>query len=146
LFDQDMAGNIDLYDREILAQIRRNKAHIISKDINANTITHYLSASLKNIRRIREALQEQFPEAEINQQKVAIVSAIGSDMKIPGILARTVSALAEKNISVLAMHQSMRQVDMQFIIDEDDYADAIKNLHSYLVEVHDHGRAICLAS
>jgi len=40
----------------------------------------------------------------------------------------------------------MRQVDMQFIIDEDDYADAIKNLHSYLVEVHDHGRAICLAS
>jgi aspartate kinase len=146
LFDQDMAGNIENYDREILAQIRRNKAHIISKDINANTITHYLTASLKNIRRIREALQEQFPEAEINQQKVAIVSAIGSDMKIPGILARTVSALAEKNISVLAMHQSMRQVDMQFIIDEDDYADAIKNLHSYLVEVHDHGRAICLAS
>ena len=146
LFDQDMAGNIDNYDREILTQIRKNKAHIISKDINANTITHYLTASLKNIRRIREALQERFPEAEINQQKVAIVSAIGSDMKIPGILARTVSALAEKNISVLAMHQSMRQVDMQFIIDEDDYADAIKNLHSYLVEVHDHGKAICLAS
>lgn len=146
LFDQDMAGNIDVYDREILTQIRNNKAHIISKDINANTITHYLSASLKNIRRIREALQAKFPEAEINQQKVAIVSAIGSDMKIPGILARTVSALAEKNISVLAMHQSMRQVDMQFIIDEDDYADAIKNLHSYLVEVHEHGRAICLAS
>lgn len=146
LFDQDMAGNIDVYDREILSQIRHHKAHIISKDINANTITHYLTASLKNIRRIREALQQKFPEAEINQQKVAIVSAIGSDMKIPGILARTVSALAEKNISVLAMHQSMRQVDMQFIIDEDDYADAIKNLHSYLVEVHDHGRAICLAS
>jgi aspartate kinase len=146
LFDQDMAGNIDIYDREILTQIRNHKAHIISKDINANTITHYLTASLKNIRRIREALQQKFPEAEINQQKVAIVSAIGSDMKIPGILARTVSALAEKNISVLAMHQSMRQVDMQFIIDEDDYADAIKNLHSYLVEVHDHGRAICLAS
>ena len=66
-------------------------------------------------------------------------------MKIPGILAKTVAALAEKNISVLAMHQSMRQVDMQFIIDEDDYGDAIKSLHSHLVEVHDHGRAICLA-
>jgi aspartate kinase len=100
---------------------------------------------LKTIRRIRDALNESFPEAEINQQKVSIVSAIGSDMKIPGILAKTVAALAEKNISVLAMHQSMRQVDMQFIIDEDDYADAIKSLHSHLVEVHDHGRAICLA-
>ena len=82
----------------------------------------------------------------MNQQKVAIVSAIGSDMKIPGILAKTVGALAQKNISVLAMHQSMRQVDMQFIIDEDDYSNAIKNLHSCLVEIHDHGQAICLAS
>ncbi len=145
IFDQDMAGNIHQYDGEVLAQIRRFKAHIISKDINANTITHYLSTNLKTIRRIHEALTEIFPEAEINQQKVSIVSAIGSDMKIPGILAKTVAALAEKNISVLAMHQSMRQVDMQFIIDEDDYADAIKSLHSHLVEIHDHGRAICLA-
>jgi aspartate kinase len=145
VFDQDMAGNIHQYDNEILSQIRRFKAHIISKDINANTITHYLSTNLKTIRRIRDALTESFPEAEINQQKVSIVSAIGSDMKIPGILAKTVAALAEKNISVLAMHQSMRQVDMQFIIDEDDYGDAIKSLHSHLVEVHDHGRAICLA-
>lgn len=146
VFDQDMAGEIDSYDKEILTQIRRFKAHIVSKDINANTITHYLSASLKKIRRIRDALQEKYPEAEINQQKVSIVSAIGSDMKIPGILAKTVAALAEQNISVLAMHQSMRQVDMQFVIDGDDYDAAIKSLHSHLVEVHDHGRAICLAS
>jgi aspartate kinase len=79
LFDQDMAGNIDVYDREILATIHRFKAHIISKDINANTITHYLSANLKTIKRIRNALQERFEDAEINQQQVAIVSAIGSD-------------------------------------------------------------------
>jgi aspartate kinase len=146
VFDQNMAGEIHNYDQEILALIRRFRAHIVSKDINANTITHYLSASLKTIRRIRDALQEIYPDAEINQQKVSIVSAIGSDMKIPGILAKTVSALAEKQISVLAMHQSMRQVDMQFVIDEDAYTDAIKSLHSHLVEVHDHGIAICLAS
>lgn len=146
LFDQNMAGNVDFYDYEILSVINRFKAHVISKDINANTITHYLSTNLKTIKRIRRVLQEKFVEAEINQQKVAIVSAIGSDMKIPGILAKTVAALAENNISVLALHQSMRQVDMQFVIDEEDYAAAIRNLHSCLVEVHDHGRAICLAS
>jgi len=39
----------------------------------------------------------------------------------------------------------MRQVDMQFIVNEDDYQDAVRNLHQCLVEVHDHGRAICLA-
>jgi aspartate kinase len=146
LFDQDMAGNIDLYDREILATLDRFRAHIVSKDINANTITHYLQTNLKTVKRIRAVLEERFAEAEINQQKVALVSAIGSDMKIPGILAKTVASLAKQNISVLAMHQSMRQVDMQFIVNEDDYDDAIKSLHSVLVEIHDHGTAICLAS
>ncbi|MCB1676849.1 MAG: ACT domain-containing protein, partial [Halioglobus sp.] len=145
LVDPDMAGQIDLYDREILAAIRRFKAQIVSKDVNANTVTHYLSASLKTVKRIRRALEERYPDAEINQRKVCIVSAIGSDMHITGILAKAVTALAEQDINVSAMHQSMRQVDMQFVIDEADYAAAIRSLHRCMVEVHDHGRAICLA-
>ncbi len=146
LFDQDMTGNVNKYDSEILAAIARFKGHIVSKDINANTITHYISANLKTVKRIIKLLKERFEEAEINQRKVTIVSAIGSDMNVTGILAKTVSVLAENNINVLAIHQSMRQVDMQFIISESEYAEAIKSLHSCLVEVHDHGRAICLAS
>ncbi|MEE2733493.1 MAG: aspartate kinase [Pseudomonadota bacterium] len=146
VFDQDMAGNIHQVDRDILAVIDRFHGHIVSKDINANTITHYLATNLKTVKRICTVLEERFADAEIKQKKVAVVSAIGSDMQVPGMLAQTVAALAECNISVLAMHQSMRQVDMQFIVDEDDYEAAIKALHSQLVEVHDHGRAICLAS
>lgn len=145
LFDQDMAGKVDEYDREILGLIRRFRAHIVSKDINANTITHYLATNLKTVKRILSALQEKYQDAELDQKKVAIVSAIGSDMQIAGILAKTVTALAANNISVLAIHQSMRQVDMQFIVDEDDYALAIRSLHECLVEVHNHGRAICLS-
>lgn len=146
LFDQDMAGNLPDYDRELVATIKRFKAHIVSKDINANTITHYLSTNLKTVKRIRAVIEKHYPEAEVNQQKVAIVSAIGSDMQIPGILAKAVQAMANKNISVLAVHQSMRQVDMQFFVNESDYDDTVKSLHTALVEVHDHGRAICLAS
>lgn len=145
VFSQDMAGNIHQYDSEILEIIRRFRGHIISKDINANTITHYLATNLKTVKRIRRALEEKYSEAEIDQKKVTIVSAIGSDMKIPGLLAKTVSALADKNISVLALHQSMRQVDIQFVVGEVDYESAIKSLHRCLVEIHDHGRAICLA-
>jgi len=118
----------------------------VAKDINANTITHYISTNLKTVKRIVKTLQEEFADAEINQQKIAIVSAIGSDMQVPGILAQAVNALAEQDISVLAMHQSMRQVDMQFILNESDYDKAIQALHSRLVEIHDHGQAICLAS
>lgn len=146
LFDQDMAGLVGEYDAEILATIRRFKARTVAKDINANTVTNYLATNLKTVKRIKNVLQQRFPEAEIRQQKVAIVSAIGSDMQVPGILARTVGALSQYDISVLAIHQSMRQVDMQFVVNEEDYDIAIKSLHASLVEPHNHGRAICLAS
>lgn len=142
-FDQDMVGDIGLYDREILDVLRRFNVQIIAKDINANTITHYLNTNLKTIRRVRHVLEEMYPDAEFNQQKSAIVSAIGSDMQVPGILAKAVMGLAEQGINVQAMHQSMRQVDMQFIIDEDDYELAVSSLHRCLVEVHNHGHAIC---
>ncbi|GGB14582.1 aspartate kinase [Agarivorans gilvus] len=146
LFDQDMAGSITQYDQQVLAIIQRFKAQLVSKDINANTLTHYLSTNLKTVKRIREALEQRFPEAEFNQQKVAIVSAIGSDMQVAGMLAKTVQALASQSVSVLAIHQSMRQVDIQLVVKEADYEQAVKSLHAELVEVHDHGRAICLAS
>ena len=146
IFDQDMAGNLSTYDSELISIIKRFNAPIVSKDTNANAITHFLSTNLKTVKRILALLEERFPEAEVNQQKVAIISAIGSDMQIPGILAKMVQAVANENISVLAVHQSMRQVDMQFIVNEADHDSTIKSLHAALVEVHDHGRAICLAS
>lgn len=146
VFDQDMTSKLSEYDHAIVAVLKRFKLNFMAKDVNANTITHYLNTNLKTIKRIIVVLQKTFPEAEFSQQKVAIVSAIGSDMQVPGILAKTVSALAESNISVLAIHQAMRQVDMQFVINESEYEAAVQSLHACLVEVHDHGRAICLAS
>ena len=145
IFDQDMMGAITDYDSEVLSTIQRFKGRVVSKDINANTLTHYLATNLKTVRRIRSVLERRYPEAEFNLRKVAIVSAIGSDMQIPGILAKAVAAIAETKVSVLAMHQSMRQVDMQFVVDESDYNDTVKGLHRALVEVHDHGEAICAA-
>lgn len=145
VFDQDMAGNSYEYDRSIVEVIKAYGAQIVSKDVNANTITHYMSTNIKTVRRIRKALEQRFAEAEIDQKKVAIVSAIGSDMQIPGILAKAVTAVAERDVSVLAIHQCMRQVDMQFIVNESDYTETIRGLHAALVEVHDHGHAICIA-
>lgn len=146
VFEQNMAGNIHDYDKRILETLGRFRAHIVSKDVNANTITHYLATNIKTLKRIRQALELQFTDAEISQQKVALVSAIGSDLNIPGMLAKTVSAIAESQVSVLAIHQSMRQVDMQFIVNENEYETAVKALHASLIEAHDHGSAICLAS
>jgi len=146
IFDQDMVGNMENYDREVLAMITRFRAAIVTKDINANTITHYLDTNLKTIKRITRELSARYPGAEVDFRTVAIVSAIGSDMQVPGILAKTVGALAGAGIGVLAMHQSMRQVDMQFVIEESDYDLAVQSLHKCMVEPHDHGYAICAAT
>ena len=145
VFDQDMVGALWQYEQKILGAIERYKGTVITKDINANTITNYLGVNLKTVKRIVSAVKELFPDAEVSTRKVAIISAIGSDMQVPGMLAKTVVALASANISVLAMHQSMRQVDMQFVVNEDDYEKGVASLHRCLVEVHDHGEAICAA-
>ncbi len=146
LFDQDMVANIDLHDTQIMALIRRYRAHIIAKDMNANTITHYLSGNLKTIKRIISELEKRYPDAEIRQTKVSIVSAIGSDLRVTGLLSKAVAALSADNIGVQAVHQSMRQVDIQFVVQESDFEKAIKALHACMVEVHDHGSAIRLAN
>jgi len=134
LFDQDLAGNFHEYDQDIVETIQQCKAHIVSKGVNANTITHYISANLQTIKRIRAILEKRYPEAEIDQQRVAFVSAIGSNMTIPGIMARATGALSARSINILASGQSMRQVDMNFIVSEDDYEAAIQSLHEVLIE------------
>ena len=143
--EQNMMGEIHRYDQDILNAIARFRGEIVTKDITANSITHYLATNLKTAKRIRAAIEEAHPGSRIQVRKVAIVSAIGSDMKVPGILSKAVTALSDANISVQAMHQSMRQVDMQFVLDEEDYDEAVRSLHHALVEVHDHGKAICAA-
>ncbi|WP_308366071.1 MULTISPECIES: aspartate kinase [unclassified Microbulbifer] len=144
-FDQDMMGSMTAYDRTINEIIGRFKGSVVTKDTNANTITHFLANNLKTVKRIRSAICEQYPDCDIQVRKVAVVSAIGSDMKVPGMLSRAVAALAQSGISILAVHQSMRQVDMQFVVNESDYEVAVKSLHHALVEVYEHGDAICAA-
>jgi aspartate kinase len=145
LFDQEMVGKVDEYEKDLLDLFRRFRAQVVTKDRNANTITHYLGCNLKAVKRILRAIKELYPDAETDHRQVAMVSAIGSDMQVPGLLARAVSALADDAISIVAMHQSMRQVEMQFIVDAADYEGAVRSLHSGLIEPHNYGDAICAA-
>jgi aspartate kinase len=97
------------------------------------------------VNRAVRLIGEKYEGAEVSLHKVAMVSAIGSNLKVPGILAKTVSALAQANISVQALHQSMRQVEMQCIVNQDDYENAVRALHHALIEQEDHGDVICAA-
>lgn len=143
LFDQDMMGQQGEYEKQMIDTSRRLKCEVITKDFNANTITLYLNTSLKKAKRLSEQLLQAIPTASIGTSKIALASAMGSDMRIKGLLAKAVQTLFDQGINVEAIQQNMRQVEMQFFVNETDYDKAIKSLHENLIEVHNHGKAIC---
>jgi aspartate kinase len=132
-YDQDMVG-VKGYDAEILDALERHKVWIIAKTSNANTITHFLKGSMKAIRRVEADLSTRFPAAEIALRKVALVSAIGRDMRDASILLQAIAVLAEAGITPLGDHDLIRKVDLQVIVEEVDFEAAIKALHRGLVE------------
>ena len=144
VFDQEMLGDVE-YDLEITRLLKQLKLYVVNKDSDANSITYYVSASRKMINSASRLIEERYPMAEVNVHNIAIVSAIGSDLKVKGILAKTVAALAEAGISIQAVHQSIRQVEMQCVVQEEDYDAAIAALHRALIEPENHGDVIVAA-
>jgi aspartate kinase len=144
IFDQEMLGDVS-YDMEITKVLKQLRLYVVNKDSDANSITYYASGSRKMINRASRLIEERYPMAEVRVHNIAIVSAIGSDLKVKGILAKTVAALAEAGISIQAIHQSIRQVEMQCVINEDDYDAAVAALHQALIEPEKHGDVIVAA-
>ncbi len=134
LFDQDMTDALEDYDHELIATVKRFRARILTKDLNANTITHYVDASLKTVKRIVRALEERYPDAEVTITKVALISIVGSRMHEVGALADTLNTLSRAGVRLLALHQCIRQVDIQCIVAESDYVTAVRALHAGLIE------------
>jgi len=132
-FEQDMV-RVNGYDIAILEAIKRHRLRIVTKTSNANTIAHYIEGSMQAVKRTTVELREKFPSANITVRKVAVVSAIGSDLEVEGLTARAIAALADAGVSLLGVHQLIRNVDILFIVSEDDYVKSICALHKALVE------------
>jgi aspartate kinase len=133
VFEQDMVG-VKGYDSAILEALRRHKVRIVSKTSNANTITHYVEASLKSVRRVEQELTGQFPSATVTMRSLAIASAIGRDLSGLGVLSAGLLALEAAGVAIIAAHQCPRNVDAQFIIARDALEPGIRALHRALVE------------
>jgi len=132
LFEQDMVG-VKGYDAATLEVLKRHKVRIVSKTSNANTITHYVDAPLKSMRRVERDLAEIYPNAELNVRSLAIVSVFGRDLRGLKVLTRGLDALEAAGIEVLAVHQTARAVDAQFLVNREDCDPAIKALHDAVI-------------
>lgn len=133
VFDTDMVGQSG-YDHILTGKLEECGISYICKNTNANTITHYVSTKSKRLDECLKKIQDRLPHAKVRTREVAIVSVIGSNMKLPGFLHRASGALAAAGINVLALTQCMRQVNIQFVLERDDYRQAQIELHREFVE------------
>ena len=141
VFDQEMLGDPD-YDTQITNIIKQLRIYMVNKSRDANSITYFCSGSRKIINRAARLIEERYDKAEVTVHNVAIVSAIGSNMKVKGILAKIATALADADISVQALQQTIRQVEVQIVVQESDYDSAIKALHRALIEPENYNGVI----
>lgn len=133
VWDPDMVGESG-YDYRLLSCLKDFGISYVAKNTNANTITHYIPTGAPGLEQCIEAIRAGFPSAGVGVSRVALVCAIGSNMKVPGFLSKAADALAQAEINILAMDQCMRQVNMQFVVGPDDFDAAVKALHAGLVE------------
>lgn len=131
--DQDMVG-VKGYDAGILEALKRHKIGIISKTSNANTITHFLKGTEQAIRQVEADLSSAFPSAEITLRQVSLVSAVGRNIGDISILTRAIAVLTAAGIRPLGVHDLIRKVDLQIIVEPVDFEAAISALHAGLVE------------
>lgn len=128
IHDTRMVGEVG-FDLSIMQIFDKFGVSYISKMTNANTIDliiaekdctpHFLAA-------LNEVMEK------VSTRPVAIVCAIGSNIAQPGIMARAAQALAGKSINIIAVSQTNRQTNMQFIVERDQFAVAQIALHGAL--------------
>jgi aspartate kinase len=132
LFEPDMVG-VKGYDATALEALRRHNVWIVSKTSNANTITHYVKASLKTARRVLREIEQVYPQAEVTVRSVALVAVIGRDLTGERVLGRGLQALHAGDIDVIAAQQTPRNVDAQFVVPRDAADAAVTCLHAAFV-------------
>lgn len=133
VFEQDMVG-VKGYDQKILEVLARHRVRIVSKATNANTITHYLDAPLKAIRRVERDLVAAFPNACLRIDRLGLVSVIGRTLDGLDATERSLAALRQGGLRSLAVQHLPGSVDVQVLVAQEDRDAAIRLLHAALVE------------
>jgi aspartate kinase len=128
IHDTRMVGEVG-FDLRIMQILDKYRISYISKMTNANTIDLIIEekdCSPHLLAELNEVVEK------VSTSRVAIVCAIGSNIAQPGIMAKAAQALAHKSINIIAVSQTSRQTNMQFIVERDRFAEAQIALHESL--------------
>ncbi len=126
--DPMMVGEVG-YDLRIMQVLQKHHISYILKSTNANSIT-MVAWDNDKVTNMIEELKDSFYQVTV--KKVAIVCAMGTNIAHPGFLYAAAKALGDNNINIECFGQSMRQVNMQFVIERNDYSKAVIALNEAL--------------
>ncbi|MBN2522855.1 MAG: aspartate kinase [Bacteroidales bacterium] len=126
--DPSMVGEVG-FDMHIMEIFDKYGVSYILKSTNANSITQVIwQKDLK--KELLKELKEKYQE--ITVKEVALICVLGTNIAQPGILAKATTALAKNNINIESFSQSLKQVNMQFVIQRDQYKQGIIALNDTL--------------
>lgn len=126
--DPMMVGEVG-FDLHIMTIFAKHGVSYILKSTNANSITIVVWDNYKSRELIAE-LETNFYQVVV--ERVAIVCAMGTNIAMPGFLYLAAKAMYNKGINVESFAQSIRQVNMQFVIKREHYNDAVIALNEEL--------------
>lgn len=126
--DPMMVGEVG-FDLRIMQHFQKFGVSYILKSTNANSITMVVWDNYKSRELIKD-MEASF--YKIIVERVAIVCAMGTNIAMPGFLYLAAKALFDKGINVESFAQSLRQVNMQFVIKREHYTSAVIALNDAL--------------
>lgn len=128
IHDPMMVGEVG-FDRAIMEYFEKYGVSYILKTTNANSITQVIWDNDASDALINELREKYY---EVTVKPVSLVCTLGTNIAMPGIIAKATAALAAHNVNIDAISQSLKQVNMQFVIARDDYKTAIVALNDAL--------------
>lgn len=128
------AASLTGREPEIGLMLTQLKARTITKASNGGSITLYLEAGAAAIGPIVDGARGLLPGVAASARQVAIVSIVGGDLNVPGLISRAAGSLTQSGVEILAVQRASRYSDIQFIVENDAYECAVRSLHHALVE------------
>lgn len=129
-----MVGQVDNVSYELMEIISDAHVNLVGKEMNANSITYYLGGNTESLNKVLYKTEKRYPNASIKGRMVALIAVIGSQIDTNKALAKGVLSLMNSDVTPVALHSSMRNVNVQFVVSDKDYQNAIKALHHEFCE------------
>jgi aspartate kinase len=126
--DPLMVGEVG-YDLKVMEIMKLYHISYILKSTNANSITMVVWDKPEAYKLLDDLKNQVY---QLTVKPVAIVCAMGTNIAHPGFLYMGAKSLSDKNINIECFGQSLKQVNMQFVIKRECYKDAVKALNDAL--------------